>query len=96
MKEAEKNLNQMEKICGIFTCPCGKNNAVVEPSKVFGKIFFEKRFFNNYSDEKRPIEKNGKTAVTKTELGKIKRIADDEREDEMDENLDQVFHNDFL
>ena len=39
MKEAEKNLNQMEKICGIFTCPCGKNNAVVEPSKVFGKIF---------------------------------------------------------
>ena len=41
-------------------------------------------------DEKRPDEKNGKTAVQKTELGKMKRIADDEREDEMDENLDQV------
>ena len=38
MKEAEKNLNQMEKICGIFTCPCGRKNAVVEPPKVFGKV----------------------------------------------------------
>ena len=40
MKEAEKNLNQMEKICGIFTCPCGRKNAVVEPSKVFGKLLY--------------------------------------------------------
>ena len=38
------------------------------------------------------MEKNTKTAVQKTELGKMKRIADDEREDEMDKNLDQVFH----
>ena len=97
MKEAEKNLNQMDKICGIFTCPCGRNNAVVEPSKVFGKVLFEKYLFlNNYSDEKRPVEKNSPTAVQKTELGQMKRLADDEREDEMDENLDQVFQRPFF
>ena len=53
-------------------------------------------FLNNYSDEKRPIEKNDPTPVQKTELGKMKRLADDEREDEMDENLDQVFQRPFF
>ena len=36
MKEAEKNLNKLA---------FGKNNALAEPSKVFGKVFLEIRFF---------------------------------------------------
>ena len=87
MKEAEKNLNRLA---------FGKNNALAEPSKVFGKVFLEKRFFKNYSDKKRSDEKNEKTAVQKTELGRMKRIAGDEREDEMDRNLDQVFRRPFI
>ena len=87
MKEAEKNLNKLA---------FGKNNALAEPSKVFGKVFLEKRFFKNYSDKKRSDEKNEKTGVQKNDLGRMKGIAGDEREDEMDRNLDQVFRRPFI
>ena len=53
-------------------------------------------FFNNYSDKKGPDEKNEKTAVQKTELGRMKRIAGDEREYKMDDNLDQVILRPFI
>uniref|UniRef100_A0A8P4GNQ8 Multifunctional fusion protein n=2 Tax=Percomorphaceae TaxID=1489872 RepID=A0A8P4GNQ8_DICLA len=77
MKEAEKNLKDLGKCCGLFICPCSLH------IKAWG---------NNQdgvvaSQPARVVDEREQMAISG---GFIRRVTDDARENEMDENLEQV------
>ncbi|XP_037606332.1 synaptosomal-associated protein 25-A isoform X2 [Sebastes umbrosus] len=81
MKEAEKNLKDLGKCCGLFICPCHKMKSGA--SKAWG---------NNQdgvvaSQPARVVDEREQMAISG---GFIRRVTDDARENEMDENLEQV------
>ncbi|KAM4633204.1 synaptosomal-associated protein 25-A isoform 1-T1 [Lepidogalaxias salamandroides] len=81
MKEAEKNLKDLGKCCGLFICPCNKMKS--GGSKAWG---------NNQdgvvaSQPARVVDEREQMAISG---GFIRRVTDDARENEMDENLEQV------
>nr|BBD06055.1 synaptosome-associated protein-25 a [Oncorhynchus keta] len=81
MKEAEKSLKDLGKCCGLFICPCNKMKS--GGSKAWG---------NNQdgvvaSQPARVVDEREQMAISG---GFIRRVTDDARENEMDENLEQV------
>ncbi|XP_034435255.1 synaptosomal-associated protein 25-A isoform X2 [Hippoglossus hippoglossus] len=81
MKEAEKNLKDLGKCCGLFICPCHKMKSGA--SKAWG---------NNQdgvvaSQPARVVDEREQMAISG---GFIRRVTEDARENEMDENLEQV------
>uniref|UniRef100_A0A3B3S141 Multifunctional fusion protein n=1 Tax=Paramormyrops kingsleyae TaxID=1676925 RepID=A0A3B3S141_9TELE len=81
MKEAEKNLTDLGKFCGLCTCPCNKLKG--GGAKAWG---------NNQdgvvaSQPARVVDEREQMAISG---GFIRRVTDDARENEMDENLEQV------
>ncbi|KAF5895167.1 synaptosomal-associated protein 25 isoform X1, partial [Clarias magur] len=81
MKDAEKNLNDLGKFCGLCSCPCNKMKS--GGSKAWG---------NNQdgvvnSQPARVVDEREQMAISG---GFIRRVTDDARENEMDENLEQV------
>ncbi|XP_035291913.1 synaptosomal-associated protein 25-B isoform X2 [Anguilla rostrata] len=83
MKEAEKNLKDLGKCCGIFVCPC---------NKLKGSDAYKKAWGNNQdgvvaSQPARVVDEREQMAISG---GFIRRVTDDARENEMDENLEQV------
>ncbi|XP_060947716.1 synaptosomal-associated protein 25-A isoform X2 [Limanda limanda] len=83
MKEAEKNLKDLGKCCGLFICPCHKKKRSDAPSKAWG---------NNQdgvvaSQPARVVDEREQMAISG---GFIRRVTEDARENEMDENLEQV------
>uniref|UniRef100_A0A674CUK2 Multifunctional fusion protein n=1 Tax=Salmo trutta TaxID=8032 RepID=A0A674CUK2_SALTR len=81
MKEAEKSLKDLGKCCGLIICPCNKMNS--GGSKAWG---------NNQdgvvaSQPARVVDEREQMAISG---GFIRRVTDDARENEMDENLEQV------
>ncbi|XP_018415561.1 PREDICTED: synaptosomal-associated protein 23 isoform X2 [Nanorana parkeri] len=86
MREADKNLTELNKCCGLCICP-GK-------SFEFGEVY-KKAWGNRDSDEdvvsKQPRQLNGQQQRAPGQSGPyIKRVTNDAREDEMEENLNQV------
>lgn len=92
MKEAEKNLTDLNKCCGICVCPCSRvrNFETTEG--------YKKAWNNNSGNSDKVISdqpghvSNGQQQQNANRSGGpyIKRITNDAREDEMEENLDQV------
>nr|XP_023856142.1 synaptosomal-associated protein 25-A [Salvelinus alpinus] len=81
MKDAEKNLNDLGAFCGLCSCPCNKMKS--GGSKAWG---------NNQdgvvaSQPARVVDEREQMAISG---GFIRRVTDDARENEMDENLEQV------
>uniref|UniRef100_A0A8C1I7K2 Multifunctional fusion protein n=1 Tax=Cyprinus carpio TaxID=7962 RepID=A0A8C1I7K2_CYPCA len=81
MKDAEQNLNDLGKFCGLCSCPCNKMKSGA--SKAWG---------NNQdgvvaSQPARVVDEREQMAISG---GFIRRVTDDARENEMDENLEQV------
>ncbi|KAM4832005.1 synaptosomal-associated protein 25 isoform 3-T3 [Lycaon pictus] len=79
MKEAEKNLTDLGKFCGLCVCPCN-NDA------------YKKAWGNNQdgvvaSQPARVVDEREQMAISG---GFIRRVTNDARENEMDENLEQV------
>ncbi|XP_018590821.1 synaptosomal-associated protein 23-like [Scleropages formosus] len=89
MKIAEKNLTDMSKCCGLCLCPC---NRVKTSDKGY------KRAMTADSDaSKGGVVSSQPTGIRNGQPGQqtasgpyIKRITNDAREDEMEENLEQV------
>lgn len=87
MREAEKNLTGLEKCCGLCVCPCNR-------TKNFEKSEGYKKAFNKSDGSKggvisqQPGSFHNRGAASSG--GYIQRVTDDDREDEMDENLGQV------
>lgn len=85
MKEAEKNLEGLEKCCGLCVLPW-------QSSKKFEKGDDYKNTWNKNEDGK--LNANGPRRIIgdtgPANRGFVNRITNDAREDEMDENLVQV------
>lgn len=96
VRRAERNLTQMEKWCGCCTCPCGR------PKNFEKNKAYKKAWKGAKPIEKQPTateEDDGLGALRdhvaegerpKGKGGYIRRITNDEREDEMNDNLGAV------
>jgi len=88
MRQAEEQLNNLEKCCGCCVCPW---NRAKNPEK--GKKY--QKTWNKGSEAVTTEPKsNGNTmqqnGTNGGQVSMIKRVTNDEREDEMEENLQQV------
>ncbi|XP_064484042.1 synaptosomal-associated protein 25-like isoform X7 [Ornithodoros turicata] len=84
MKEAEKNLTGMEKCCGICVCPCQKGKEFKEDASTWkasedGKVV-------NSQPARVMDDRNGAGPTS----GYIAKITNDDRENEMEDNMGQV------
>ncbi|XDV42887.1 hypothetical protein PO909_011474 [Leuciscus waleckii] len=80
MKEAEKNLTDLGNLCGICPCPCNK-------LKGGGQSWGNNQDGVVSSQPARVVDEREQMAISG---GFIRRVTNDARENEMDENLEQV------
>ncbi|KAI4895467.1 hypothetical protein NFI96_023965 [Prochilodus magdalenae] len=97
MKQAEKNLTDLSKCCGLCVCPCDRVKSIEHDGRY-------KRTWGTGGDNasteggeggvvsSQPSStRNGQAAPVSSSSGPyIKRITDDDRETEMEDNLGQV------
>ncbi|KAM5234995.1 synaptosomal-associated protein 23 isoform 3-T3 [Ctenodactylus gundi] len=91
MREAEKTLTELNKCCGLCVCPCNRTKNF-ESGKAY-KATWGDGGDNSPSNvvSKQPGRvTNGQPQPAAAGGGYIKRITNDAREDEMEENLTQV------
>ncbi|XP_038641873.1 synaptosomal-associated protein 25-like isoform X1 [Scyliorhinus torazame] len=86
MKEAEKNLSDMAKCCGLCVCPCAKLKNF-EAGGAYKKVWGNNQDGVVASQPARVMDDREQMAMSG---GYIRRVTDDARENEMEENLDQV------
>ncbi|KAM4690797.1 synaptosomal-associated protein 23 [Rhinophrynus dorsalis] len=89
MREAEKNLTELNKCCGLCICP-GKRARNFETGENYKKAWGNKDGPSDDVVSKQPYQTNGQNSGVGQSGGYIKKITNDAREDEMDENLQQV------
>ncbi|XP_070795973.1 synaptosomal-associated protein 23 [Pituophis catenifer annectens] len=94
MKEAEKNLTELNKCCGLCVCPCNRTKNF-EANKAYKSTWGEN--CENSGDHiitRQPGREGNYQQQTSGGPGGgyIKRITNDAREDEMEDNLTQVGH----
>ncbi|XP_051252194.1 synaptosomal-associated protein 23 isoform X2 [Dicentrarchus labrax] len=99
MRQAEKNLTDLSKCCGLCVCPCDRVSSIEHDSK------YKRTWGIGGGDGE--IDSNGSKVVSRQPSGVrngqaaqasapapsgpyVKRITNDAREDEMEENLDAV------
>lgn len=80
MKEAEKNLTDLGNLCGLCPCPCNK-------LKGGGQAWGNNQDGVVSSQPARVVDEREQMAISG---GFIRRVTNDARENEMDENLEQV------
>ncbi|XP_052009703.1 synaptosomal-associated protein 23-like [Xyrauchen texanus] len=93
MRQAEKNLTDLSKCCGLCVCPCDRVTSIEHDGRY-------KRTWATGSDNSSTKGKEGgvvssqPTAIHNGQAVSggpyIKKVTNDAREDEMEENLDQV------
>ncbi|XP_039270624.1 synaptosomal-associated protein 25-like [Styela clava] len=87
MKQAEKNLEGLEKCCGLCVCPWNR-------AKNFEKGDEYKKAFSKNQDKVVSDQPGARIQDERTMAqvggGYVKRVTNDAREDEMEENLTQV------
>uniref|UniRef100_A0A8C5D4A4 Multifunctional fusion protein n=1 Tax=Gouania willdenowi TaxID=441366 RepID=A0A8C5D4A4_GOUWI len=81
MKDAEKNLNNLGQFCGLCSCPCNK---IKGGGQAWGG---NQDGVVNSQPGARVMDEREQMAISG---GFIRRVTDDARENEMDENLEQV------
>ncbi|XP_069774241.1 synaptosomal-associated protein 23-like [Narcine bancroftii] len=92
MKEAEKNLTDLSKCCGLCVCPCSRVRNFEMGDK------YKKAWASDSDGTARVISNQPNKAQNSHEMPResgggeayITRITNDSREDEMEENLQQV------
>ncbi|XP_073442433.1 synaptosomal-associated protein 23 isoform X2 [Dendrobates tinctorius] len=90
MREAEKNLTELNKCCGLCVCP-GRRSKNFETGDVYKKAWGSKEQGSDDVVSKQPRQVNGQQPSGAAQSGGyIKKVTNDAREDEMDENLHQV------
>lgn len=88
MKEAEKGLADMERCCGLCLCPWQKSN--VEKDEEYRKAFKSKEDGAIVTVGSQPMRMaDDRDAVTMSG-NHVTRITNDEREDEMEDNIGQL------
>ncbi|XP_059377113.1 synaptosomal-associated protein 23-like [Carassius carassius] len=85
MKQARINLNELSKCCGLCLCPCNRLKSTESD--------WRKKQVREPKESKQKVVSRQPTAVRNGQASTgpyIKRITNDDREDEMEENLSQV------
>lgn len=86
MREAEKNLTDLSKCCGLCVCPCKKIRNF-EMGDAYKKTWNSGQDMVVSSQPARVMDEREQMQVSG---GFIKRVTNDAREDEMEDNLVQV------
>ncbi|XP_062910613.1 synaptosomal-associated protein 23-like [Mobula hypostoma] len=92
MKEAEKNLTELSKCCGLCVCPCSRVRNF-EMGDKYKKAWTSNADGNTgrvVSNQPSKSQNNHEMAKQSGDEAYIKRITNDAREDEMEDNLQQV------
>ncbi|XP_060939046.1 synaptosomal-associated protein 23-like isoform X2 [Limanda limanda] len=96
MKLAEKNLTDLSKCCGICVCPCDRVSTIEHDTK-YKKTWGIRGADGEIDDSdskvisrQPPGARNGQVGQQNDSGPYIKRITNDAREDEMEENLGAV------
>jgi len=87
MKQAEKNLEGLEKCCGLCVCPWNKIKNF-EKDADYKKTWQSNEDGKVVSSQPARIQDSREAAVVGG--GFVKRVTNDQREDEMEENLQNV------
>ncbi|XP_037551060.1 synaptosomal-associated protein 23 isoform X2 [Nematolebias whitei] len=97
MKQADKHLNDLSKCCGLCVCPCDRVNSVETDQRykrTWGTGSEQGDGSNSTVVSRQPSGvRNGQTVQVQAAAPSgpyIKRITNDAREDEMEENLEAV------
>ncbi|XP_062944587.1 synaptosomal-associated protein 23 [Cynocephalus volans] len=92
MREAEKTLTELNKCCGLCVCPCNrvKNFESTKAYKTTWGDGGDNSPSNVISKQPGPVTNGQPQQPGAASGGYIKRITNDAREDEMEENLTQV------
>ncbi|CAO2579224.1 Synaptosomal-associated protein 23 [Lemmus lemmus] len=86
MREAEKTLTELNKCCGLCVCPCNRTKNF-ESGKNYKATWGDG---GDNSPSSVVSKQPGRQTTGTASGGYIKRITNDAREDEMEENLTQV------
>nr|XP_033812116.1 synaptosomal-associated protein 25-like isoform X2 [Geotrypetes seraphini] len=86
MKEAEKNLIDMGKCCGLCVCPCDKLKNI-KSSEAYKAVWGNTQDGVVSSQPSRVTDEREQMVMSG---GYIRRVTNDAREDEMEENLGHV------
>ena len=83
LKQTDRNLTKLEQCCGCCACPCGRPRNI-QKSKGYKKVYGKKaqQMENVVTDQ--PMGSGGRGQA---EGPFIKRVTNDDREDEMEDNL---------
>ncbi len=80
LKQTDKNLSELEKCCGCCTCfCCAPNN--IQKNKHYKKVYGKK------ANDQDSVVNNQPTGSGRDQGPYIKRVTEDDREDEMEDNL---------
>lgn len=96
MRQAEKNLTDLSKCCGLCVCPCDRVSSIENDQKykrtwgLGGTDADGEANGSNVVTKQPSAVRNGQAAQTNSSAPYIKRITNDAREDEMEENLEAV------
>lgn len=89
LKQTDKNLHQLEKCCGCCVLPC-KRTRNMKRTKPYKKVYGRKaraRELEAITDQPDRDGGGGASKGTRPEGPFVKRITNDDREEEMEENL---------
>lgn len=85
LKQTDKNLSELEKCCGCCTCLC------CAPKNIKGTKHYKKAYGKKAQYDEPVTNQPTSGGSSKQAQGPfIKRVTDDDREDEMEENLQAV------
>lgn len=86
LKQTDKNLTELEKCCGCCVCPCSYTRNV-QKTKGYKKVYGKKAQAQAYAQDEVVTEQPTGRGGQQAKGPFIKRITDDERETEMEDNL---------
>lgn len=84
LKQTDKNLTELEKCCGCFTCACCAPSNI-QKNKHYKKVYGKKAQNAELVTSDQPTGSGGGSRQPQGPF--IKRVTDDAREDEMEDNL---------
>lgn len=87
LKYTDKNLKELEKCCGCCSCPCGGPRNI-QKSKGYKKVYGKKA--QNLEEDVVTQQPTSSGGGQQAQGPFIKRVTNDEREDEMEDNLQWV------
>ena len=89
IRVADRNLTQLDKFCGMCLCPCRRSKNLKSYSDTV-EIKYEKKKKTQSSSPKKKNEPMDNNQNGSTANRYINRVANDDKEDEMEENMESI------